>query len=96
MSTEITPNTEVASRAYHLWEQAGRPHGRDLEFWIKAETDTRAAAGGHSTHPTAAPATHSLRASLPIRSNEKAKGQPPFRPGRPAEKAPRGIGSRVR
>jgi len=23
-------------RAYHLWEQAGRPEGRDLEFWYKA------------------------------------------------------------
>lgn len=23
-------------RAYHLWEQAGRPEGRDLEFWFKA------------------------------------------------------------
>jgi hypothetical protein len=23
-------------RAYHLWEQEGRPEGRDLEFWHKA------------------------------------------------------------
>jgi hypothetical protein len=33
---------------------------------------------------------------LPSRSDERTKGQPPFRPGRPTEKAPRGIGSRVR
>jgi hypothetical protein len=23
--------------AYRMWEQAGRPTGRDLEFWLKAE-----------------------------------------------------------
>lgn len=27
----------IASRAYSLWEQQGRPHGRDLELWLQAE-----------------------------------------------------------
>ncbi|MDO9713663.1 DUF2934 domain-containing protein, partial [Paracraurococcus lichenis] len=27
---------QVRVRAYHLWEQAGRPDGRDLEFWHQA------------------------------------------------------------
>ena len=27
----------IASRAYSLWENAGRPHGRDMEFWFQAE-----------------------------------------------------------
>jgi prepilin-type N-terminal cleavage/methylation domain-containing protein/prepilin-type processing-associated H-X9-DG protein len=45
MSTEITRHNEVTNRAYRLWEQAGRPHGRDLEFWIQAEAEARAAAG---------------------------------------------------
>jgi hypothetical protein len=26
----------IRIRAYHLWDQAGRPEGRDLEFWDKA------------------------------------------------------------
>ena len=26
----------IRERAYHLWEQAGRPHGRDREFWERA------------------------------------------------------------
>ena len=26
----------VRERAYHLWEQEGRPHGRDTEFWERA------------------------------------------------------------
>ena len=26
----------IRERAYHLWEQDGRPHGRDLEYWEQA------------------------------------------------------------
>lgn len=28
---------EIARTAYRLWEQAGRPPGRNMEFWLKAE-----------------------------------------------------------
>ncbi|WP_035969031.1 DUF2934 domain-containing protein [Bradyrhizobium sp. WSM1417] len=28
---------KVRARAYELWEQAGRPADRDLEFWVEAE-----------------------------------------------------------
>lgn len=30
---------QVSSRAQSLWEQAGRPEGRDLEFWLQAEAE---------------------------------------------------------
>jgi hypothetical protein len=29
----------VALRSYLLWEQAGRPQGRDVEFWLQAEQE---------------------------------------------------------
>jgi len=28
---------KVRARAYELWEQAGRPANRDLDFWLEAE-----------------------------------------------------------
>jgi len=34
--SEITSES-IASRAYSLWEQQGRPHGKDLELWLQAE-----------------------------------------------------------
>ncbi len=34
--TEITRES-IATHAFTLWEQADRPHGRDLEFWSQAE-----------------------------------------------------------
>jgi hypothetical protein len=27
----------IRARAYELWEEAGRPVGRDVEFWLEAE-----------------------------------------------------------
>jgi hypothetical protein len=39
-NTEKSLNTDMASvsrLAYELWENAGRPAGRDLEFWLAAE-----------------------------------------------------------
>ena len=29
----------VAARAYELWEKAGKPEGRDEEFWRSAEQE---------------------------------------------------------
>jgi hypothetical protein len=33
--------SEIAERAYHLWEQAGRPDGGSLDFWLQAEGELR-------------------------------------------------------
>lgn len=30
---------EVALRAYAIWESEGRPHGYDLDHWLRAETE---------------------------------------------------------
>ncbi|HEC68824.1 MAG TPA: DUF2934 domain-containing protein [Candidatus Omnitrophica bacterium] len=31
----------IQDRAYRLWDQAGRPQGRDWEFWFKAEKEVK-------------------------------------------------------
>ena len=31
--------SETRARAYKLWEQAGKPPGRDEEFWLTAERE---------------------------------------------------------
>jgi hypothetical protein len=36
MKTELE---EIQTRAYQLWEEAGRPEGRDQEFWHQAERE---------------------------------------------------------
>lgn len=29
----------IRLRAYELWHEAGRPHGRHLEYWVAAEKE---------------------------------------------------------
>lgn len=38
MATEkaAMPEQTIREKAYHLWEQHGRPSGRDVEFWSRA------------------------------------------------------------
>ncbi|MEI6391131.1 MAG: DUF2934 domain-containing protein [Verrucomicrobiota bacterium] len=38
MSNEKAEDSSIAALAQRLWEQAGQPAGRDLEFWLQAET----------------------------------------------------------
>ncbi|MDB5570443.1 MAG: hypothetical protein JWN93_1626 [Hyphomicrobiales bacterium] len=52
----------IRSRAYALWEQEGRPEGRALEHWERAEREAGSkepAAGPHAkpelTNPMATP-----------------------------------------
>ncbi len=33
---------EIKARARELWEQNGCPAGRDLEFWLQAESEIKA------------------------------------------------------
>lgn len=50
--------TVIAARAYQIWEQQGRPHGRDREHWLQAVTElaTTPAKGNPRTAPKAKPA----------------------------------------
>jgi hypothetical protein len=32
---------QISARARELWEQHGRPAGRDEEFWLQAESELR-------------------------------------------------------
>ena len=31
-------SNRISELAFHLWEQDGRPTGRDLDYWLRAET----------------------------------------------------------
>jgi hypothetical protein len=41
--TKFQESETIARYACMLWENAGRPHGRDLEFWRQAEKLLRTA-----------------------------------------------------
>jgi Protein of unknown function (DUF2934) len=39
----------VRRRAYQIWENAGRPKGRDLDHWLQAEMECRLKTAPHVT-----------------------------------------------
>jgi hypothetical protein len=43
--TDTVDEQEVRQRAYRLWEQHGRPSGRDNEFWFRAEREVQQGEG---------------------------------------------------
>ena len=38
---ELISAEAIATRAYILWEKDGRPPGRDMEYWLKAESQLK-------------------------------------------------------
>ena len=48
--------SQIGAMAYKLWESAGHPAGRDLEFWLNAEKQLLAASKVASATRAAAPA----------------------------------------
>ena len=39
----LPTDDQIARRAYELFEQRGRQHGHDIDDWLQAERDIRAA-----------------------------------------------------
>lgn len=73
---------EIREVAYRLWEQAGRPEGRALEFWLKAET--AAAAGDprpQSSTQTETAAAPELKGGARGQTSKKATASRSRRPG---------------
>lgn len=45
----------IKQRAYGMWERAGRPSGRDLEYWLRAELEVMRGYGLANPEPPARP-----------------------------------------
>ena len=91
----------VRERAYHLWEADGRPHGREHEFWERAEEllgmEENATAGrlpNPMTHPQAIPGVTIEEAAI-----QENYGETPSRltdqGDRPQSPSPRSRSRRV-
>lgn len=36
-----SPEAQIRETAYYIWEKEGRPSGRELDHWLKAEREVR-------------------------------------------------------
>jgi len=69
---------KVALRAYHIWNDAGRPDGRHQEHWLQAEAEIReqlnaAASKAKTPAKKKATAQKELGLNVPAKSQKKAK-----------------------
>ena len=85
--TARSPEPErVAERAYSIWEEEGRPHGRDHAHWQRAENELAGqpvtGPGAEAAEPAAAAA-----AKQPTRARRPAGAEP----ADGAEAAPRPV-----
>jgi hypothetical protein len=71
---------EIAARAYKIWEQEGRPHGRDFEHWLEAEREisgTVAPPRNPEPAPARQAAQRRLSAAAMARPRRTRKAAPP-------------------
>lgn len=68
-------HTEIARRAYHIWENAGRPHGDDLGHWLEAEEEL----ARESASPAALSAAANLVPKAPARKPATSRRKAPAR-----------------
>ncbi|MGA0595178.1 DUF2934 domain-containing protein [Enterovirga sp. CN4-39] len=50
VSNQVTKE-QIRTRALELWEQSGRPLGKDLGFWLQAERELKAAGASDDSSP---------------------------------------------
>lgn len=87
---------EIAQRAHELWQQAGRPVGRDQEHWYEAERQL-ATVRSNLDNPMPAPAPgerRPLTAETVVDDIEAAFNEPPI--SREIEKLPDTSGKKGR
>jgi Protein of unknown function (DUF2934) len=80
----IADQASVSRLAYELWENAGRPTGRDLEFWLAAEANVRTAvqqpvsSATEAASPAVTTKEKSTRAARPARGGIKKTWPKPY------------------
>lgn len=81
MPPQETRYAEIRKRAYQLWEEADRPAGKDLTFWLSAEAQIDHEAAGLPPSPEAAASKVHLNGRFPAPSApEESRPRSPRQP----------------
>jgi hypothetical protein len=67
---------EIAHRAYRIWEGEGRPSGRDLDHWLRAEAEVKAQ---HTKAPAEAASSPQRVEAIPVAAPAKSQRPAPRR-----------------
>jgi hypothetical protein len=81
-------HSEIAVVAYHMWEAAGQPASRDLQFWLDAEAQL-AAAKALAVKPVAHLSPVASKNSTTDKAAEAQLGRRQANSSTPQQKVPR-------
>lgn len=70
---------KIKDLAYRLWQDAGSPHGQDVDFWLAAEASVAPA------KPAKAKAATKPKAEAVAKPKAPAKAKAPAKPKAPAK-----------
>lgn len=79
---------DIAARAYQLWEEEGRPHGRDLDHWERAASELSTNGNGNGNGHSAAAAVDELTVVAKPAKKAKAATVDVAVPAKPKRKSP--------
>ena len=73
----------IETRSYHIWEHEGRPHGRHLDHWFRAEAELRSQTAVEAEPQPARKAA----AKKAVAGDKKTSAAPVAAPVKPAKRA---------
>jgi hypothetical protein len=80
----------VAQRAYHIWQESGRPSGRDEEIWYEAEralSNESAVPSSDGEHKPVLSESHSAHALAETAAQQRKEARAPITAHKSAPKA---------
>jgi DUF2934 family protein len=63
---------DIAERAYRIWEGEGRPNGRDLDHWLRAEAELHAECAKPAAQPAKNPVRPEIMVAAPVKPQRAA------------------------
>lgn len=82
-------SAQIAKKAYGLWENEGRPHGKSLDHWLQAEAELNADAAGSDSIARKVKARAAKPKTEPGQSAAKTIGRPKSGKTMPAKRGAR-------
>ena len=72
---QLITTSQIAERAFEIWELEGKPHGRNEEHWARAEAELSAAMARMSPKAKRAPKTGAKPKAAPAKASAAKAGK---------------------
>ena len=71
--TGVALVSQIEERAYAIWENEGKPHGRDVEHWLRAKAEAEAGVATNANRPAKPRQRSTAHAKKPAKIKPRKK-----------------------